>query len=46
MQQKILVRQYQIEDDILELARLVSESIVTAATFVAQAILDIAATYE
>jgi LPS O-antigen subunit length determinant protein (WzzB/FepE family) len=39
MQQKTFVRQYQMEDDILELARRVSESIVAVATFVAQAIL-------
>ena len=45
MQQKMFVQQYQIEEDILELARRVSESIVAVATFVAQAILDIAAEY-
>ena len=39
MQQKTFVRQYQIEDDILELARRVSESIVAVATFVAESIL-------
>jgi hypothetical protein len=42
MQQKIFVHQYQIEDDILELARHVSEAIVAAAGFVAQALLEIA----
>ena len=39
MQQKTFVRQYQIEDDILELARRVSEAIVAVATFVAESIL-------
>ena len=42
MQQKIFVQQYQIEDDILELARHVSEGIVAIAGFVAQALLEIA----
>jgi hypothetical protein len=40
MQQKTLDWQVQIEDEILNLARLVSESIVAAATNVAEAIID------
>jgi hypothetical protein len=39
MQQKTFVRQYQLEDDVLELARRVSESIVAVATFMAESIL-------
>jgi hypothetical protein len=40
MQQKTFERQIQIEDDILDLARWVSESIVAVATCVAEAILE------
>ncbi len=40
MQQKAFERQIRMEDDILELARLVSESIVAAATAVAEALLE------
>jgi hypothetical protein len=43
MQQKTFEWQIQIEDEILNLARLVSESIVAAATNVAEAIIDAAA---
>ena len=42
MQQKAFERQIRMEDDILELARLVSKSIVAAATAVAEALLEAA----
>ena len=45
MQNKTLDRQIQVEGEVLELARLLSESVVAAVSAVAQAILEAVAVF-